>query len=133
MLKIRYLHLLLALMICPVSTVHAGSAAASIQATAHVEPSLGLTEARMIESEPAMAALDLEPGSHLFWLYGPKPSGVTVSIESLMGESGANPETTELRVFQEYPYVSLVGLDRELMAPEVVGGDVLITIIYTDN
>ena len=140
MLKIRYLHLLLALMIGLVSSVHSGpegsvvsQATGSIRATAHVEPSLGLTEARLIESEPGIAALDLEPGSHLFWLYAPKPSGVTVSIESQGESSRANPETSELQLLQVHEYVSLVSLNPELISPHATTGNILITIIYTDN
>jgi len=140
MLRIRYKFLLLALMIGLVSTVHSGSgelvvdrASASIQATAHVEPSLGLTEADMIESEPAIAAIGIEPGSHLFWLYSPKPSGVTISIEPLGEGSKTIPKTTELQVLQEYQYASLVGLSRESVASEAADGNVLITVIYTDN
>ena len=140
MLRIRYKYFLLTLIIGLVSTVHGGSdelvvcqASASIQATAHVEPSLGLAEAHMIESESTVAALDIERGSHLFWLFCPNPSGIIVSIESLGEESQSIPKTTELQVLQEYQYASLVGLSRESMVSETADGNVLITVIYTDN
>ena len=140
MLKIRYQHILLALMVCLVSSVNSRSSepvitqgTASIQATARVEPSLGLTDARMIELESMIAALNYEPGSHLFWLYCPKLSGVTVSIESLSQDFKSDPDMANLQVLQEYQYASLVRLDQKLVASDTASGDVLITIIYTDN
>ena len=140
MLRIRYKYFLLALIIGLVSTVHSSSdelvvcqASTSIQATAHVEPSLGLAEAHMIESESTFVDLDIERGSHLFWLFCPNPSGIIVSIESLGEGTQSIPKTTELKVLREYQYASLVGLSRESMASETADSNVLITVIYTDN
>ena len=139
MLRIRSIYLALALITGLAFTAHTGTGnpvvhqSSSIQATAHVAPSLGLTEVQSLESEPPIATLDFEPGSHLFWLYCPGLSGVTVSIEPLRGESRAIPETAGLHFLQEYRYASLVGLSHELIAPDDDTEGILVTIIYTDN
>ncbi len=140
MLKNCIVHIVLSLVVClaPITSVRSGErltgrSTATIQATAYVVPSLGLTELQTIESEPAIAANEYEPGSHLFWLYAPKPSGVTVSVKPLGESSATNSTTTELPLLQAHEYVSLVDLNPELIAPHAAGGDILITIIYTDN
>jgi hypothetical protein len=98
-----------------------------------VVPSLGLTEAHLIESDPAISINAYEPGSHLFWLHCPKPSGVTISVTRLNQTHSSDPKPTELRRLQEYQFASLVDLSRELTAGEAYGDTVLVTIIYTDN
>lgn len=140
MLKNCFIHIVLSAIACLMSftSVRSGErlisqGSATIQATANVVPSLGITELRTIEPELAMGINEYEPGSHLFWLYAPKPSGVTVSVKQLGGSFETSSVTTELPLLQAYDYVSLVDLDPELIAPHAAGGDILITITYTDN
>ena len=93
-------------------------ASASIQATAHVEPHLGLTEATGIDQLPGDSP---DPGSHLFWLYHPSFDGVRVLIEK-------DGPVAEPVLLQEYDLVSLVAVSVADGA-----GPVTVTVVFTDN
>jgi hypothetical protein len=93
-------------------------ASASIQATAHVEPPLGLTEATGIDQSSGNSP---EPGNHLFWLYHPSLDGVRV----LIGKDGS---VTAPVVIQEYDLASLVALSFASGA-----GPVTVTVVCIDN
>jgi hypothetical protein len=97
---------------------HITSASASIQATARVEASLGLTEATGFERSPDDSP---DPGSHFYWLYHPNLDGVRVLIEMV------GPETEPV-VLEEYDLASLVALS---VADDA--GSVTVTVVFTDN
>jgi hypothetical protein len=92
-------------------------ARASIQATAYVEPSLGLTEA----AADMPADLTIDSDKNLYWLYHPNPEGVKILIDGDLA-----PLETEHS--QIYDLVSLISL-----APAEPGRSVTVTLIYTDN
>jgi hypothetical protein len=91
---------------------------ASIQATAHVEAPLGLTEATGIDRSPGDSA---DSGSHLYWLYHPSLDGVQVLIED-------DGSVTAPVLLQEYDLASLVALPVTDNA-----GSVTVTVVFTDN
>lgn len=109
------------------------STSAIIKATARVVPTAGMTEA----TRSTIALIpDYEPfasGSHLFWLYYPKPGQVQIDVSRSGGLSPViyndNLDTEQLRRLIEYPYASLI----ELPDLPVTGDPITITLIYTDN
>jgi len=110
-------------------------ASAAIQATAHVEAPLGLTEQSTcdVAFEPGS-----EPGEHLFWLYYPRPEGVRIQIETSGGVPGSvdrtvSARTVEPNILLEYPLAALVDLAEYTRAPENGTTSVTVTVVFTDN
>jgi hypothetical protein len=109
----------------------------SIQATAHVEASLGLVDAVI---ERGDINYDITPGSHLYWLYYPRQDGVLLQLShpSRNGESCLTSVSSEVvrlvpEVLRQYPQVSLVDLSG---TEAVDGGDtasMVLTVIFTNN
>ena len=91
-------------------------AQASIQATAYVEPLLGLVE--VIDTPEALNPV---PGKPLYWLYHPNREGAQITIEGY-----AQP--TELELLREHDLVSLVALSTTECR-----GQVTVTVVYTNN
>jgi hypothetical protein len=110
---------------------------ASIQATAHVEASLGLVDAVVERGDPNY---DITPVSHLYWLYYPRQDGVLLQLSHLSpaGESDFKSVSSEVvrlvpDILRQYPQVSLVDLSG---TEAVAGGDtaaLILTVIFTDN
>jgi hypothetical protein len=110
---------------------------ATIQATAHVEASLGLVDAVI---ERGDINYDITPGSHLYWLYYPRQDGVLLQLShpSRASESGLTSVSSEVvrflpEVLRQYPQVSLVDLSGTVA---VSGGDtalIVLTVIFTNN
>jgi hypothetical protein len=124
--------------ICLLSSSSSGrDVSASIQATAHVEGSLGLVDAVVERDDPNY---NIVPGSHLYWLYYPRQDGVLLQLShpSRTGESGLKPVSSEVvrlvpDILRQYPQVSLVDLSG---TAAVAGGDtalMVLTVIFTNN
>jgi len=114
----------------------ARNGSASIQATARVVPVAGLAEMEsIISSELKVGAIEVT-GSHLFWLYYPRPGSIQVQISDSAGLevsagdlAAGGAESGRLRFLTRYDYVSLVALEESQ-----AGGDpITITITFTDN
>ena len=113
---------------------------AAIQATAHVEPTLGITEAGSVNVEQTGEMVSAKSGSHLFWLYFPRESAIQIQINGRENQAGSpdspacsREDSEHLRFLERYAYVSLVALTDE---PVDQGGGcspTTITLIYTDN
>jgi hypothetical protein len=116
-----------------------GRASATIQATAHVAPSIGLADANLIETAPIDRFTQLEPASHLFWLYYPKVDGIQIRVqcgeESTIecGLKDADPEVLGIRVLTEHGYASLVDFSSLGLLSDEGSGPTTITLVYTDN
>ena len=137
-LQICGLGLLLICSIVSVSRADSGArnGSASIQATAQVVPVAGLAKMEsIIPSELEVGAIEVT-GSHLFWLYYPRPGGIQVQISDSAGLdvsagdlAADGSESRRLRFLTRYDYASLVALEESQ-----VGGDpITITITFTDN
>ena len=104
-----------------------GASSASIQATAHVEAPLGLTDAFVVKGERNE---NMAPGSHLYWLYYPHRDGVVIQLSGAKRAS-VTPLLPEIR--REYARVSLVTLPEQMLAAQSGSDNVTLTVIFTDN
>ena len=115
-------------------------ASAAIQATAQVAPTLGLTNVNSEVEEAWYVTDSHEPGSHLYWLYSPRPSGVTVQIKRL-GAGSDNAVSlpidswhdTEIKVLQHYYYAALVQFTDAPSGERSTAQQIAVTVIYTEN
>ena len=108
---------------------------ASIQAVAHVEPSLGLITA---DGEKGERNSDIVPGSHLYWLYYPRHEGVQLQMSRplLDNEADCGSSVSDLiclvpEVLREYPQVSLVSLSDSAGKGDSTA--LTLTLIFTNN
>ena len=110
----------------------ASQASASIRATAHVEPSLGLTDAISLNSEYLDLPASIQADGNLFWLYSVEPSGVMVEVEELKPGTTSRIDSGGLEILDEHCYTSLVRVGA-LSGDRAEAGKITITVICTDN
>lgn len=100
------------------AAIAATQAEASIQATAHVEPPLGLVAATGIDPDSATAP---EAGNHLFYLYHPR-------LEGVQFQTDPDGPVQQLILLRPYTLASLV----TFAVPDGTG-PVTVTVVFTDN
>ncbi len=117
----------------------AGSASATIQATAHVAPSIGLARAELIGSTSIDELQRFESKSHLYWLYYPRVDGIQIRVQGA-GQSliegrlkDTDPAELGFRVLTEHGYASLVDLTGLEQVAGETAAPMTITLVYTDN
>jgi hypothetical protein len=120
--------------LCRVLSARAENAA-SIQATAHIEAPLGLTET---VEDTCPERLGIEPGSHLYWLYYPREEGVVLQLSrSSRHADGRTTSSDVVRLYPEmlriYPQAALVNLDGADMAVDGDSAFATLTVIFANN
>jgi hypothetical protein len=116
-----------------------GQASASIRATAHVEPPLGLAEAKLIEATSVTDLEGCQQGSDRYWLYHPRVDGIQISVtcgeESMIAcrLKDDSADKLSLRMITEHDFASLVDLSGLKTALDGQSNPATITLIYTDN
>jgi hypothetical protein len=113
----------------------AGAASASIQATAHVEAPLGLTE--LSACDPGFDT-NVELNEPLFWLYRPRGEGVKILIETGGDTPGATEHIVSAQCIVpntvlEYSLAALVDLTEYVRASENDAALITLTVIFVDN
>jgi len=106
---------------------------ASIQATAHVEGPLGLTE---VSPETILGVPDVETGNLLFWLYSPSREGVSIMVDRSGASLASGTSETVPFVSKadfQYSFVSLVELPAATGEISNSSGQAVITVIFTNN
>ena len=109
-------------------------ASATIQATAHVEAAIGLTD---VFQQVSSDFVGMRPESRLFWLYHPFRDGMCVQIDrgDRPGSSSLPPDTPCFvpEVLESYPLASLISLDDLRCADTNDSSPITITLIFTNN
>jgi hypothetical protein len=120
------------------ASAHSGGvpASAAIQATARVEPSLGMVESGSIELTSPEGLVDYPEGSRLFWLYHPEQEGLRIQIQDESSElccvlqSGSTAAgASAVGVSEDCAFASLVDLDQLTET----GSSITVTLIYVNN
>jgi hypothetical protein len=115
-----------------------GQASATIQATAYVSPAIGMAAAEFVNSDPIASIERYRPGSHLYWLYYPRPDGLQVQIvcegDSLVdcGLTDSESSAPGLQVLTRFRYASLVDFGS-VEGADAEDAPLTVTMIYTDN